>query len=294
MLDWCFRFLYIGSMKKFFTYVVEFKKILLIFVDCKTHDDVLDDKRYSQMRGFLIKNFPKNYPSFFKSCRTISDFIDLLMRVAYGTGSRQARRNFINSEFENFLNFLEFWENWETSNYNESSFTNDTINITLQKKIFDHVKTLLESKHYFNAVEESYKIVREKLRSITGEEQAHKGFKEDNYEILFWHKPENDAEKGFFEGVRFLHMAIQNLRNEKSHTPAKEIDKNLAIHYIVLASLAYDLINNNSNDSDEIDKFIETNKDYVKERVYHEIMKEAYDEERWNAQYEQMRDEWLI
>lgn len=38
-------------------------------------------------------------------------------------------------------------------------------------------------------------------------------------------------------------MAIQNLRNEKSHTPARELDKNLAIHYIVLASLAYDLIN---------------------------------------------------
>ena len=37
-------------------------------------------------------------------------------------------------------------------------------------------------------------------------------------------------------------MAIQNLRNEKAHTPAKSIDKNLAIHYIVLASLAYDLI----------------------------------------------------
>ena len=41
-------------------------------------------------------------------------------------------------------------------------------------------------------------------------------------------------------------MAIQNLRNEKAHTPAKEIDKNLAIHYIALASLAYDLIARNN------------------------------------------------
>jgi len=37
-------------------------------------------------------------------------------------------------------------------------------------------------------------------------------------------------------------MAIQKLRNEKAHTPAMIVDKNLAIHYIVLASLAYDLI----------------------------------------------------
>ena len=49
-------------------------------------------------------------------------------------------------------------------------------------------------------------------------------------------------EKDFFEGVKFLHMAIQFLRNEKAHTPALDLDKNLAIHYIALASLAYDLI----------------------------------------------------
>lgn len=127
----------------------------------------------------------------------------------------------------------------------EANFSDNTISIILQKEVFDHVKTLLNSGHYFNAVEESYKIVREKLRSITGKEKAHEGFKEDNYEIIFGHKPQNDAEKDFFEGVKFLHMAIQNLRNEKAHTPAKELDKNLAIHYIVLASLAYDLINRN-------------------------------------------------
>ncbi|MFH0947371.1 MAG: TIGR02391 family protein, partial [Elusimicrobiota bacterium] len=51
-----------------------------------------------------------------------------------------------------------------------------------------------------------------------------------------------EGEKDFFEGVKFLHMSIQFLRNEKAHTPAQDLDKNLAIHYISLASLAYDLI----------------------------------------------------
>ncbi len=96
--------------------------------------------------------------------------------------------------------------------------------------------------HYFNAVEESYKIVREKLKSITGKEKAHEAFNENNYTTIFGHKAKDDVEKDFFEGVKFLHMAIQKLRNEKAHTPANELDKNLAIHYIVLASLAYDLI----------------------------------------------------
>ena len=37
-------------------------------------------------------------------------------------------------------------------------------------------------------------------------------------------------------------MAIQKFRNEKAHTPAKALDRNLAIHYISIASLAYELI----------------------------------------------------
>ena len=121
-------------------------------------------------------------------------------------------------------------------------FKNGNINITLQKDVFDHVQKLLNSGHYFNAVEEAYKIVRQKLKDITNKEKAHEAFTEINLEKIFGHKPRNEAEKDFFEGVKFLHMSIQFLRNEKAHTPAKDIDKNLAIHYISLASLAYDLI----------------------------------------------------
>ena len=124
----------------------------------------------------------------------------------------------------------------------QATFKNGNINIILQKDIFDHVQTLLNDGHYFNAVEESYKIVRKKLKDITGKEKATDAFNNSNYEKIFGHNPINDAEKDFFEGVKFLHMAIQFLRNEKAHTPARDLDKNLAIHYIALASLAYDLI----------------------------------------------------
>lgn len=127
----------------------------------------------------------------------------------------------------------------------QASFNVDAITIKINEYILKHVKTLLETGHYFNAVEESYKIVREKLKSITGKEKAHEAFKDDNYTLIFGHEAKNEAEKDFFEGVKFLHIAIQKLRNEKAHTPANEIDKNLAIHYIVLASLAYDLISRN-------------------------------------------------
>jgi len=123
------------------------------------------------------------------------------------------------------------------------SFIDGNINIILQKDIFDHVKKLLNNGHYFNAVEEAYKIVRKKLKDVSGKEKATEAFCSHNYDKIFGHQPRDEIEKDFFEGVKFLHMAIQFLRNEKSHTPARDLDKNLAIHYIVLASLAYDLIN---------------------------------------------------
>jgi len=124
----------------------------------------------------------------------------------------------------------------------KATFKNGNINITLQKEVFDHVQKLLNSGNYFNAVEEAYKIVRKKLEDITGREKATEAFSKSNYKKIFGHQPTNKAEKDFFEGVKFLHMSIQFLRNEKAHTLARELDKNLAIHYISLASLAYDLI----------------------------------------------------
>lgn len=128
-------------------------------------------------------------------------------------------------------------------NKSQATYKNGNINIKLQKDIFLHVQKLLNDGHYFNAVEEAYKIVRKKLKEVTGKEKATDAFNRANYKKIFGHEPKDDAEKDFFEGVKFLHMAIQFLRNEKAHTPAGELDMNLAIHYISLASLAYDLIN---------------------------------------------------
>lgn len=131
-----------------------------------------------------------------------------------------------------------------------ATFKNGNINISLQKEIFDHVQKLLDDGHYFNAVEEAYKIVRQKLKSITGKERAHEAFAESNIKKIFGHSPQNESEKDFFDGVKFLHMSIQYLRNEKAHIPAQAMDKNLAIHYIVLASLAYDLISRGGQENE--------------------------------------------
>ena len=121
----------------------------------------------------------------------------------------------------------------------------DEIIINLRPEIYEHIKRYLATQDYYHAVEESYKIVRQKLRALTGEEKANQAFCETNIEKIFGHNPSDDVEKDFFEGVKFINMAIQSFRNEKAHTPAKPLEKNLAIHYISLASLAYELISRN-------------------------------------------------
>lgn len=124
----------------------------------------------------------------------------------------------------------------------EATVTANRIQIEIHEDIYNHIDRYLANGDYFHAVEESYKLVREKLREITGKEKATEAFAAVNAEKLFGHQPANDVEKDFFEGVKFLNMSIQFLRNEKAHTPATSLEPNLALHYISLASLAYDLI----------------------------------------------------
>ena len=129
-------------------------------------------------------------------------------------------------------------------NNNENNF-DDLLNIKIKPEIYKHIKQYLDVENYFHAVEESYKIVREKLKEITDEEKANNAFNEKNFKKIFGYEPKNEIEKDFFDGVKFLHMAIQMFRNEKTHSLAGDLNKNRAYHYIVLASLAYQLIDKN-------------------------------------------------
>lgn len=124
----------------------------------------------------------------------------------------------------------------------EATVADNKIQIEIHDDIYKHISQYLSNKDYFHAVEESYKLVRVRLREKTGKEKATDAFSESNLEKIFGHAPRDTVEKDFYDGVKFLNMAIQFLRNEKAHTPATPLEPNLALHYISLASLAYDLI----------------------------------------------------
>lgn len=130
----------------------------------------------------------------------------------------------------------------------EATVLKNKIQIEVHEDIYNHIGQYLSTGDYFHAVEESYKLVRGKLREITGKERASDVFNNSaqntaHYESLFGKAaPANDAEADFFRGIGYLHLGVQHLRNEKAHTPATPLEPNLAVHYISLASLAYDLI----------------------------------------------------
>ncbi|MET7668218.1 TIGR02391 family protein [Micromonospora luteifusca] len=130
----------------------------------------------------------------------------------------------------------------------EATVTNNRISIEIHEDIYSHIGQYLAIGDYFHAIDESYKIVREKLRELTGKEKASDVFSNSaqsdaHYQALFGKpKAANAAQADFFRGVGYLHLGVQHLRNEKAHTLATSLEPNLAVHYIALASLAYDLI----------------------------------------------------
>lgn len=138
--------------------------------------------------------------------------------------------------------------NTYTSDVSKATVSRDTASIKISSEVYEHIEQYLVNKDYFHAVEESYKVVKEKLREITGSEKAIDIFNmnaENNkyHAQIFGETAESGTPKGdFFRGVGYLNLAIQFLRNEKSHSLAATMDENLAIHYISLASLSYDLI----------------------------------------------------
>lgn len=128
-----------------------------------------------------------------------------------------------------------------------AEINDDVIALKIRPELYAHIEQYLKNEDYFHAVEESYKFVRRRLKDLTGSEKATLAFGYENNtavdnELIFGHNPLDEVEADFFKGIRFLHLAVQYLRNEKSHSLATTLDRNLALHYISIASLAYDLV----------------------------------------------------
>jgi uncharacterized protein (TIGR02391 family) len=117
---------------------------------------------------------------------------------------------------------------------------------TLHPEICAKCEKLYRDGSYPEAVEKSFKIVRDRLRDHTSHETGTKAFGRGNAKgksLYVKGAAAPNVDKDFNEAVKFLTMAIDYFRNEKSHTSdAKIEDPVRAYEYIRVASLALHLL----------------------------------------------------
>jgi uncharacterized protein (TIGR02391 family) len=111
----------------------------------------------------------------------------------------------------------------------------------LHPAIYGKCHDLFEKGAYSEAVEKGFKVVRDRLRQLTGHETGSDAFGRGKLHIKGAAAP--NVEEDFNAGVKFLTMAIDRFRNEKSHTSdAKIDDPTRAYEYLRLSSLAMNLL----------------------------------------------------
>ena len=112
---------------------------------------------------------------------------------------------------------------------------------SLHPEILAKCRALYEGGAYAEAVEKSFKLVRDRLRALTTYETGSEAFGKGHLVVDGSAAPHVDDD--FQNGVKFLAMAIDRFRNEKSHTADGNIsDPIRAYEYLRLSSLALHLL----------------------------------------------------
>jgi len=115
------------------------------------------------------------------------------------------------------------------------------LGINLNADIYAKCHDLYEKGAYAEAVEKSFKVVRDRLRKLTGHETGSEAFGKGKLHIKG--AAATNVDQDFNNAVKFLTMAIDQFRNEKSHTSDAKIDDPIrAYEYLRLSSLAMNLL----------------------------------------------------
>lgn len=111
----------------------------------------------------------------------------------------------------------------------------------LHPDIYAKCQSLFAKEEYPEAVEKGFKVVRDRLRNLTSYETGSEAFGKGKLHIKG--AAAQNVDQDFNEGAKFLTMAIDKFRNEKSHTSdAKIDDPQRAYEYLTLSSLAMHLL----------------------------------------------------
>jgi uncharacterized protein (TIGR02391 family) len=112
---------------------------------------------------------------------------------------------------------------------------------SLHPEILSRCRGLFDGGDYAEAVEKSFKVVRDRLRSLTNYETGSDAFGKGK--LYVEGAAAQHVDDDFQNGVKFLSMAIDRFRNEKSHTADGNINDPIrAYEYLRLSSLAMHLL----------------------------------------------------
>lgn len=116
-----------------------------------------------------------------------------------------------------------------------------TVIESLHPAIYSKCRKLYEDGAYAEAVEKGFKVSRDRLRALTNYETGSDAF--GRGKLYIDGAAALHVDKDFQDGVKFLTMAIDRFRNEKSHTSDGNIsDPMRAYEYLRLSSLAMHLL----------------------------------------------------
>lgn len=121
----------------------------------------------------------------------------------------------------------------------------------IHPKIVEKCFALYNTGAHAEAVEKSFKIVKDKLRVLTGHESGAEAFGKGKLHIKG--AAANNVDHDFNQAVKFLTMAIDMFRNEKSHTSDAKIDDPVrSYQYLSMSSLALSLLENSEITKEQI------------------------------------------
>ena len=185
-------------------------------------------------KKFILANYEREYKQFLD--RVLS-FGQVIMSERHGQSMHV-------KAMSKSVELLESLKDEPTVKMQPPNSLSDGSEYSLEKlhpMVREKCESLFKNKEYSEAVEKGFKIVRDRLRELTGFERGADAFGKGKLHIKGAAAKHVDVD--FNHAVKYLTMAIDMFRNEKSHTADGNIDNpNRAFEYLVLSSLALNFL----------------------------------------------------
>lgn len=178
----------------------------------------------TRLNGFVKANWP-----------IYADQLSLILSPISFVTSTYRPQDEHQKTMDNVIIFLEEIKNEEISTVSAQPLAIEIA--TLHPEIANGCTKLFSDGSYPEAVEKSFKIVRDRLRTVTGQETITRAL--GKTDIHFDGAAGESVDHDFQEGVKFLLMSIDFFRNEKAHVPNGNINSpEQAIEYLGMSSIA--------------------------------------------------------